>query len=1183
MPEPVPSRPAADRNLLFGILALQLDFVSRDQLIAAMHAWVLQKATPLGEVFLAQGALGRDRHALLEALVQEHLQQHGGDPEQSLAALSSLGPVRDDLRQIPDADLHASLAHLPRTRPDEGDPHATRAPVAGRPAPAGQRFRILRPHARGGLGEVYVARDEELHRDVALKEIQAEYADQPESRARFLREAEVTGGLEHPGVVPVYGLGRYADGRPYYAMRFIRGDSLKEAIAAFHSAEGPGRDPGERALAFRGLLGRFVDVCNAVAYAHSRGVLHRDLKPGNVMLGKYGETLVVDWGLAKPLGRDEAGGEASEAPLVPASGDGASATQAGQVIGTPAFMSPEQAAGRVDRLGPASDVYSLGATLYALLTGRAPAGGHDNGDRPRPSQVTKGVTKALDGVCGKAMALRPEDRYPSALDLAGDVEHWLADEPVTAYRDPLTVRLTRWGRRHRTAVTTGAALLLTALVALSLGLVAVNAEKNRTAQAERETRDALERSRQAEMSAGEQRQLALKTVRNVVNDIDAQLKDRPAQAKLRKALLGRALAGLKEVARAADTTAAIDYATVWAHFELGDIFLEIEEGGSAEAKRQYEKAHDLARQVWEASPESAQAQRALAVSHSKLGDVYLQRGDSKEALDSYQKGLQLHQRLAGTDSTSAQAQRDLSISHSDLGDVYLRLGDSQAALDSYKSCHAFLERLADADPSSAQAQSDLATSHNRLGDVYLRLGDSRAALDSYKKGLALRQRLADADPTSALAQRDLSLSHNSLGDVYLELGDSRAALDSYQKALEIRQRLADADNTSAQAQRDLSVSHEKLGDVYRELGDSQAALDSQNKALEISRRLANADPTSAQAQRDLAVSHIKVGDIFLRLDDSQAALDSYKSGHAILERLADADPISAQAQRELALSHERLGAVYLELGDSKAALDRHKKGLAVRQRLADADKTSAQAQRDLSISYGGLGDVYLRLGDSKTALDSYKKDLEISQRLADGDRTSAQAQRDLLVSYFKLGNVTQQTYDFKAAESWYVRALDIPQRFPKPEVFKQQVTLLEGQVRFCRAAEQAVSDPSTACKQADDLRRPVLFFAMYALARKEKQPGKAVAAAEMLAANAKEPDDLYNAACGYALCVPLADTPEAKEKYAARAVALLRQAVAKGFKDATQMKKDADLGALRQRDDFKKLLAELEAATRPKH
>jgi serine/threonine protein kinase len=181
--------------------------------------------------------------------------------------------------------------------------------------------------------------------------------DRPESRSRFVLEAEITGGLEHPGIVPVYGLGSYADGRPFYAMRFIKGDSLKDTIERFHASGRTERDPGARTVAFRELLGRFIDVCNAIAYAHSRGVLHRDLKPGNIMLGKYGETLVVDWGLAKRVDRAAA---AEEQPLRPSATSASTETVAGAALGTPQVMSPEQAAGRLDLLGPASDVYSLG-------------------------------------------------------------------------------------------------------------------------------------------------------------------------------------------------------------------------------------------------------------------------------------------------------------------------------------------------------------------------------------------------------------------------------------------------------------------------------------------------------------------------------------------------------------------------------------------------------------------------------------------------------------------------------------------------------------------------------------------------------------------------------------------------------------------------------------------------------
>jgi serine/threonine-protein kinase len=299
--------PVADRNLLLGILALQMDFIRRDALIKAMNAWVLEKNKSLGLILLEQKALTADTHALLEALVQKHLALHDNDAEKSLAAVSSVGSLRKDLENIADADVQASLGHV------AADPYATVAPSVGTLTSKGLRFRILRPHAKGGLGEVFVAEDEELHREVALKEIQNRHADNKESRSRFMVEAEITGGLEHPGIVPVYGLGTYADGRPFYAMRFIRGDSLQDAIKRYHQGEPGASATGERTLELRKLLGRFIDVCQAIQYAHDRGVLHRDLKPGNIMLGKYGETLVVDWGLAKSLDNPgEPGASATE-------------------------------------------------------------------------------------------------------------------------------------------------------------------------------------------------------------------------------------------------------------------------------------------------------------------------------------------------------------------------------------------------------------------------------------------------------------------------------------------------------------------------------------------------------------------------------------------------------------------------------------------------------------------------------------------------------------------------------------------------------------------------------------------------------------------------------------------------------------------------------------------------------
>lgn len=438
---------------------------------------------------------------------------------------------------------------------------------------AGERFRVVREHARGGLGQIFVARDRQLGREVALKEIQPALADDPASQHRFVLEAEVTGNLEHPGFVPVYALGRYADGRPFYAMRLIRGDSLKEAISQLHKAKRSSKAEFVRGV--RPLLRRLVDVCNAMAYAHNRGVIHRDLKPANILLGPYGETLVVDWGLAKVLaprpgnasqpGRGETavaheaptlarakppitatstdpmrapsdettandsrdvrqgavadattahadtstedlGGmltssgpvtlaEGSDAPWLPTSGSGEGHTLPGRAVGTPAYMSPEQAAGALDRIGPTTDIYSLGATLYCMLTGRPPFGESgevhtvliqvQTGTIPPPHALAAHVPKALEAICLKALARDPADRYKDMTRFAADLECFLDDEPVQAYREPISARLTRWMRRHKAWAM---ALLATLLAIVTIFGLSADGYR-RSAQRERQARE----------------------------------------------------------------------------------------------------------------------------------------------------------------------------------------------------------------------------------------------------------------------------------------------------------------------------------------------------------------------------------------------------------------------------------------------------------------------------------------------------------------------------------------------------------------------------------------------------------------------------------------------------------------------------------------------------------------------
>jgi serine/threonine protein kinase/formylglycine-generating enzyme required for sulfatase activity len=491
----------ADTNLVFAILALQMEFLRREQLVAGFQVWVHNKTQPLGKVLQEQGALSEPQLGLLLALVEYQLAAHDGDVARTLASLGAPKSLLQELEQIDDPDVQASLTWL-----GSGDSTVEEAPptkagppgkklfsfpwqMARAPSSSGQRFRILQFHKQGGLGEVFVAEDTELHREVALKTLKACFSGDPVNRARFLLEAEITGRLEHPGIVPVYGLTVGPDGRPFYAMRFIKGETLLEAIQRFHQAEGTGRTPGERTLALRDLLTRFIATCNALAYAHDRGILHRDLKPANILLGPYGETLVVDWGLAKTLGkREESSSETTLHPVMP---EDSHPTEWGFIMGTPAYLSPEQAAGQNESLTKASDVYSLGATLYHLLTGQAPFGKGTTtevlqrvkaGSFLPPRQVNRKVPQGLEAICLKAMALRPEDRYGSARTLAADLEHWLADEPVTALRDGSVSRLGRWIRHH----TTLASILVGLVLLVSLTVVFGQYVANRNLRAEQE-------------------------------------------------------------------------------------------------------------------------------------------------------------------------------------------------------------------------------------------------------------------------------------------------------------------------------------------------------------------------------------------------------------------------------------------------------------------------------------------------------------------------------------------------------------------------------------------------------------------------------------------------------------------------------------------------------------------------
>jgi serine/threonine protein kinase len=302
---------------------------------------------------------------------------------------------------------------------------------------AGTRYEIRGRLGRGGMGTVWRALDRELGREVALK-VMNDPDPPPGGLARLRTEAQVLARLEHPGIVPVHDLGSLPDGRLFYAMKLVRGRRLDEHV----------RDLPSCATRLR----LFERICEPIAFAHAHGVLHRDLKPQNVMVGPFGEVLVLDWGVAKVLDGHGLEAEASPEraagpPLGAGEGlvdpEGLTLTAAGTILGTPGYMAPEQARGE-STMGAAVDVYGLGALLEFLA----------GGDPPRP----------LAAIVAQARAPRPEDRYPSVAALQDDVARFLSDLPVTAYREGPLERARRVAARHRTPIVLVAAYLLMRVV-----------------------------------------------------------------------------------------------------------------------------------------------------------------------------------------------------------------------------------------------------------------------------------------------------------------------------------------------------------------------------------------------------------------------------------------------------------------------------------------------------------------------------------------------------------------------------------------------------------------------------------------------------------------------------------------------------------------------------------------------
>jgi serine/threonine-protein kinase len=1146
---------SADRHLLFGLLALQNGLINQGQLVAAFQAWTLDKSKTLALHLEARGDLTGAKRALVEALAEVHREVHDGDDEKSLAAVAASRSTRASLAGLIDPDVAATLGRVGSggaltDHDGKVDADRTTDYSFGAATSDGQRFRIVRPHARGGLGAVFVAIDSELHREVALKQILEQHADDPLSRDRFIAEAEITGALEHPGVVPVYGLGTDDRGRPYYAMRFIQGDSLKAAIDAFHQRAnakdqqltiqsssplvGDGRGgrragqgglagqaPGaSRDLALHKLLRRFTDVCNAIDYAHSRGVIHRDIKPANIIVGRHGETLVVDWGLAKSVGRaDPSAGEATIAP----SSSGSSETLPGSALGTPAYMSPEQARGELSRLGPRSDVYSLGATLYCLLCGKPPFEGDDvgailiavqSGQFPSPSRLDPSIDKALEAVCQKAMATAAENRYPTARALADDLDRWMADEPVTAWREPLTRRARRWARRNRTAV---AAAVVASVVGV-VGLAAVAAVQTRARAdiaralaSETRANAELARSKAAVQARYDLAVEAIKTFHTGVSE-DFLLKEDQFK-ELRDRLL----------------KSASDF-----YGKLGALLGKETDVGS---------------------------RRALEQSNFELAELTRLVGRIDDALAAHRAVLAVREALAAETAAAPGVKADVGRSMTAVAFLLYETGEVDAALRAYRRSESLLASVAESD---SEALAALATCRTRMTRPLVHAGKGAEALAAIKLARADREALAAGPGASSASRRGLADTLNELGIVLWQTDRPAEAEPEFRTALAIQQKLADENPTDTDARKFLGNIHLHLGNVLRMTGKVSEAEAEIRTALAIYQKLSDKNPAVIVFRRNSALALSDLALILSQTARLREAEVAWRTAMAILQRLAEYSPTNTDVQGLLANTHRGLGRELSLTGKLLEAEAECRTALAIDQKLAGDDPAKTFFRSREANSHTALGSVLLSAGKLSEAEAESRTALAINQKLADESPAETAFRDGIATSLVYLGDAVRFLGRPDEAKRGYERAIALLE----PAVQQNPMNAWHRHVLACSILRRGLilRDRADYTGAAADARR--------ALGLCEGPPPRSVEAL-------LETTCCHAALAGLAARAASGISAAEGEEEAARAMESLRRVVALGYRNLHGLEIESAVGPLRSRDDFQLLMMDLSLPAEP--
>ena len=1012
-----------ERSLLFGVVALQSGAIEADRLAETCADWVSEPTLPLGDMFVDRGLLTVEQKTEVDRAVENELNRHGGDPRATLAATID-GRSLEAIRGV---TTHGALDSKLDLAPLQGG-HVVLGALSPGDGESRDRYTLTHLHAKGGMGRVWLARDGALGRRIALKELRPDQTDNPTVCSRFLYEAKVTAQLEHPGIIPVYELGEGA--APYYTMRFVKGRTLCEATREYHKKRSLGTaDPVELVE----LLTAFVSVCHAVAYAHDRGFIHRDLKGQNIVLGDFGEVMVLDWGLAKRIGPDadteseQTEPSASISPIaaratlaadpdktlaeedesqsaskrngqsssgmsngvdsrngwfgtrrtVPESGAGPEGTILGQLLGTPSYMAPEQAQGNHDLVDQRTDVYGLGAILYEILTGRPPF------TAAKTSEIIRKVCQETPIPPRQILATIPRGLEAVCLKALAknqadryQAASELGQEVQRHLADePVHAYAEPWTRR----LARWARRHRTAVAAgLGLLLTGTSALAVSTVLIARERNEAETQGQQA-------REAVHLLVKGGEIGFDDEID--PVQREF----LEKALVYFEQYTTRVGDNPGVRLEHAQARQEMGDILRKL--GRSAESEKVYRKALDLLRPIAQTDPD---ASRDLARVRTLLGDLLVHSGrDKDEAQPLYEEAIKVQEAFATGRSAVPLDWLHLGQSRKSLGDLLRHKGKFSEARPLYDEAITWLDRAQKADLKKGEASGELALALDARGWIERELGEFDKSERDYQSSITILEKLVAQFPTIPRHREVLAKAYNSLALIEQDTSRPAAALANLRRELPLVERLTQDYPDRPEHRRELARTLMNLGNLIVNHDEGTEARTILARAVEINQAIHDKHLDDVQVRLDLAKCRHNLGVFLYNKGETKEAAASIEKARALSEALVKEFPDKPRYAASLAMNLVNLAIAWEVLEPAKAA-PTYQAALDIYQKLVDAYPDNVDYRTELVHCLRNFGPVVAAKGEPVRALAMYDRALGLLNKQTPADRAHSQDRADIL-------------------------------------------------------------------------------------------------------------------------------------------------------------------------------------------